>query len=227
MGSYNFIGKNTLNLEDSFSFSCNCCGECCKNRDDILINAYDIFRLSKGLNISDSQLLQMYCEIYIGPISKIPLVRIRFPGGVCSFLRDNKCSVDLFKPSVCRLYPLGRGMVGESGDIFYFKQDVPCGGKGTQIVKEWVKDLDEGVFIEWSTSLLKLMADKNYKLLVENFSDCDKDLYRMFFYGIFDILYLHYDIRFDFLPQLKEHFEKMFFILHSNKTESLISKFLI
>ncbi len=227
MGSYNFIGKNTLNLEDSFSFSCNCCGECCKNRDDILINAYDIFRLSKGLNISDSQLLQMYCEIYIGPISKIPLVRIRFPGGVCSFLRDNKCSVDLFKPSVCRLYPLGRGMVGESGDIFYFKQDVPCGGKDTQIVKEWVKDLDEGVFVEWSTSCFKLMTDKNYKLLVKKFSSGEEELYKMFFYSVFDILYLHYDIRFDFLPQLKEHFEKMFSILHSNKTESLISKFLI
>lgn len=225
MSDYDFIEKNVLNLEDRFSFSCNCCGDCCKNRDDILVNPYDIFRLSKGLNISDSQLLQMYCEVYIGSTSKIPLVRICFPGGVCSFLKNDKCSVHSFKPSVCKLYPLGRGMVGESGDVFYFKQDVSCGGKDTQLVKDWVKDLDEKVFIKWSTSFFKLMTDKNYKLLVEKFTSCEEEVYKMFFYSVFDILYLHYDTRFDFLPQLDEHFEKVFSMLHSSDIERLIYKF--
>lgn len=79
--------------------------------------------------MSDSQIIQMYCEIYIGPTSNIPIVRIRFENGVCSFLKNNRCTIHAFKPSVCKLYPLGRGMEGESGNVFYFNQDVSCGGK--------------------------------------------------------------------------------------------------
>jgi len=88
-----------------------------------------------------------------------------------------------------------------------------------------VKDLDEKVFIKWSTSFFKLMTDKNYKLLVEKFTSCEEEVYKMFFYSVFDILYLHYDTRFDFLPQLDEHFEKVFSMLHSSDIERLIYKF--
>ncbi len=227
MSRYDFLEKNILALEDSFSFSCDGCGECCKNRDDILLNAYDIFRLSKGLNMSDSQIIQMYCEIYIGPTSNIPIVRVRFENGVCGFLKNNRCTIHAFKPSVCKLYPLGRGMEGESGNVFYLNQDVSCGGKKIQLVKEWVKGLDEEVFVTWSTFIFKLMKDANYNFLVEKFTSGDDKLYRVFFYTIFDILYLHYDTSLDFLPQLNEHFEKLFSMLHSSEIESLTSNFSI
>ena len=31
--------------EDSFDFRCTCCGACCRNREDILLNAYDVIRI--------------------------------------------------------------------------------------------------------------------------------------------------------------------------------------
>ena len=79
MAEYDFMDKrNILDLEDSFSFCCNGCGECCRNRNDIILSAYDIYRLSQGLNISDMQLLKEYCEIYIGKVSKLPFVKVVF-----------------------------------------------------------------------------------------------------------------------------------------------------
>lgn len=31
-----------LKKDDTFRFGCDCCGKCCRNRSDILLNAYDI-----------------------------------------------------------------------------------------------------------------------------------------------------------------------------------------
>ena len=37
--------------EDSFDFRCTCCGACCRNREDILLNAYDVIRIQKYLKM--------------------------------------------------------------------------------------------------------------------------------------------------------------------------------
>ena len=66
-----------LKKDDTFRFGCDCCGKCCRNRSDILLNAYDIIRLQKFLGISFVDLLHTYCELYIGENSRLPLVRLR------------------------------------------------------------------------------------------------------------------------------------------------------
>ena len=220
MAEYDFMDKrNILDLEDSFSFCCNGCGECCRNRNDIILSAYDIYRLSQGLNISDMQLLKEYCEIYIGKVSKLPFVKVVFENGVCKFMKDNKCSIHVFKPSVCKLYPLGRGVKEDFNEVFYFKQDTQCGGKGMQIVKEWVKGIDEEIFIVWSTFMLDLVKSSHYEVLVDRVLKNHKklDIDYAFFYAIIDILYLQYDVKVDFLSQLKERNKRLVSALHSNK----------
>ena len=45
---YEELLKHTIGLDDSFRFHCNVCGQCCKNRDDILLNPYDLYRIANG-----------------------------------------------------------------------------------------------------------------------------------------------------------------------------------
>lgn len=36
-----------LKRNEKFNFACVQCGECCRNRDDILLNPFDVFRLRR------------------------------------------------------------------------------------------------------------------------------------------------------------------------------------
>ena len=40
----------TIGLDDTFRFHCTACGKCCINREDILLNPRDLFRIAKYLN---------------------------------------------------------------------------------------------------------------------------------------------------------------------------------
>lgn len=42
--------KNALKLDDLFRFHCNQCGQCCRNREDILLSPYDLNRIALALS---------------------------------------------------------------------------------------------------------------------------------------------------------------------------------
>ena len=112
-----------LGRKDTFEFACVQCGECCRNRQDILLNPFDIFRLCKGKQMTVSEFFKKYCELYPGESSKLPLAIIKFRpvyefgtdkviGTRCPFLGQKEglhfCRVHNDKPFVCFSYPLGR-----------------------------------------------------------------------------------------------------------------------
>lgn len=145
---------NYLDPEDTFRFGCDCCGQCCKNRGDILLTAYDIIRLQKSLDITFGELLVTYCELYVGETSGLPIVRLR-TDAKCPFLFHNKCYVQDAKPVICVLFPLGRIYDGKK--VRYFLQEGKC-GKSTEehILREWVEPLgpdSEKCCILWGTLL--------------------------------------------------------------------------
>ena len=73
-----------------------------------------------------------YCDRYIGDTSRVPIARLISVGADkhCPLLKDWKCTVHKAKPTVCALFPLGRGITTTDGenmrveDIYYFKQPV-------------------------------------------------------------------------------------------------------
>ena len=67
-----------LGRKDTFEFACVRCGECCRNREDILLNPFDIFRLCKAKEMSVVDFFKKYCELYPGESSKLPLAIIKF-----------------------------------------------------------------------------------------------------------------------------------------------------
>lgn len=65
-----------LDDESEFVVGCEQCGECCRDREDILLSPHDVFHLVKATNMPVAEMLEKYTEIYLGHTSKLPIVRI-------------------------------------------------------------------------------------------------------------------------------------------------------
>ena len=149
---------------DTFDFRCTCCGACCRNREDILLSAYDVMRIQKHLRIGFIEMLEKYCELYVGRPSGLPIIRIRPRGKkkICPFLIRNKCEIHEVKPTVCALYPVGRvtklNEDSGNGEVLYFVQETGCGAKDVRNnLQEWVRncitEYDEKCGVLWSEML--------------------------------------------------------------------------
>ena len=176
--------KMKIGIDDTFRFHCTQCGKCCINREDILLNPKDLFNLAKGLNISVTDVIKQYCEVYLGQDSRIPIVRLLPKGQIkrCPFLKDKKCSVHKFKPTVCATFPLGRVMTYSTeasmpqgitpGEVQYIFTDPGCGDNSeTHTVREWLSDFDialeDEFFMKWNEFISSLgnfirLAEKKF-----------------------------------------------------------------
>ena len=135
------LEKSALGPDDTFSFSCDRCGRCCRSRDDILLNPGDLFRIASFFNSTPHQIVEQYCECYIGPDSRLPIIRLKPKTyrSTCPFLGSGGCKVHQAKPTVCALFPLGRAYLTTKGELIYFCQPVTCGSrKETHTVREWL-----------------------------------------------------------------------------------------
>ena len=192
-----------LGKDDTFTFGCNRCSKCCREREDILLTPLDLFKIAGYLKKSIQEVLEEYCETYEGRDSKIPIVRIkpREYRRTCPFARKEGCLIHSVKPAVCALYPLGRMMTNEETNEFtYFLQPVPCGNKRqTQTVRQWLDGfsiLDEEAFnILWHQKISEISA-----ILREIYSkyNFNHDAINS---ALLLILYLRYDLSTDFMPQ--------------------------
>lgn len=210
--------ENALGMDDYFEFNCIKCGNCCRNRHDILLQPHDLYRIAKHLKMSVPEVIKKYCEVYIGPDSKMPLIRLlpKPYNNVCPFLRKGICSVHQAKPVVCALFPLGR-VTAPNGDMLYFSQPVNCSAEKIKVkVKDWIelfnlKETEETAKL-WGQVVIKLsMGKRKYKLSPEE----EKIVNDM----IFSLLYLSYDLEKEFLPQFRKSIE-----LAENYFESISGK---
>jgi len=198
-----------LKSKDRFQFSCSCCGNCCRNREDILLSTYDIIRICKELNISVKQLIDKYGELYIGHTSKLPLIRLK-PQGIyrsCPFLFNNKCLIQKCKPSVCALYPLGRVVEQGKEKVQYFLQDTHCQpNTQTFTLNEWLdKSIElesEKCFICW-TKLTGTLSEFSREVVKQSSKETKEQLYTL----MCDIMYGEYDADSDYVKQIEKRYK--------------------
>ena len=69
--------KMKIGLDDKFRFSCKQCGKCCTEREDILLTPFDLFRLSKKLDMTPNDFVEKYGETYIGDSSRM-VITLKF-----------------------------------------------------------------------------------------------------------------------------------------------------
>jgi Fe-S-cluster containining protein len=106
-----------------------------------MLTPYDIFNMAKHLEIRPDEIIDKYCETYIGHTSHIPIVSFDFKptfnsvvlrnpertGTACPMLQNGKCIVHAAKPVVCALFPLGWLWNYETKKVEYKLQKNTCG----------------------------------------------------------------------------------------------------
>jgi Fe-S-cluster containining protein len=145
---------------DTFRFTCDKSGYCCKDRFDnpIVLSTYDIARLRRRLKITTGALIKRHAILTFGGESQLPLAMLKFEEtkeyrNKCPFLRSYGCKVYEDRPLRCRLYPVGRA-VGIGNVSYFFLMDTPayCGlDKGKEhTLEEWLKECQVEPYLFWS-----------------------------------------------------------------------------
>ncbi len=212
-----------IGLDDTFRFHCTTCGKCCINREDILLNALDVYNLAKELNMSTTDVFQEYCEAYVGKYSHMIIVRLKPLGSAkrCPLLKGQKCSVHKAKPTVCALYPLGRTMVSKTDQTLdfskrtpqYILQEITCGDKSeTHTVREWLNEFNISEHDLFFPLWMQTISDIG-SFVREAEKHVGEKAISLVFNAILISIYLKYDTNKPFLPQFQENSTMLFSIM--------------
>lgn len=203
-----FEGLSFIGLDESFEFKCNQCGKCCINREDIILTPRDLFNISKELGMQPAEVVNKYCECYIGDNSRVPVVRLLPVGSIkrCPLLKNRKCSVHRVKPTVCAMFPVGRLMKsgeGEKPELMYIINEIDCGDKGeTHTVREWLGrfgiSLEDEFFMKWNSLIVKLSTT-----IREMESKIPEKTLQLLWNALGVILYLEFDTEKEFMEQFE------------------------
>ena len=211
-----------LGPDDTFRFHCNQCGKCCINREDIILNPFDVYRASKELGLSTAEFITTYGECYIGDTSKLPLIRLRPRGSIrrCPLLKDRKCSIQNAKPTVCALFPIGRAMSGakqdkasntnfSAKDTIFILTPPGCGDRSeTHTVREWLTTfgipVEDEFFAKWQSVLIRLSVG-----LRRVIDSVDRDTFNDVVNSCFSVAYANYDTSEEFMPQFEKNAEHL------------------
>lgn len=145
-------------LNDMVKASCNdCkgCSACCEGMgNSIVLDPYDIYRLTTGLNSSIEELLRDKLELNVAGGLILPNLKMQGERECCAFLNEEgRCSVHAHRPGICRIFPLGR--VYEDGTFDYILQVHECKKENRSKVKvsKWIdtpeQKKNEAFIITW------------------------------------------------------------------------------
>jgi len=152
---------------------CKGCSTCCQGMgNSIILDPLDINRLVDNLNSTFEELLVDKIELNIVDGIIIPNLKMSVLSERCSFLNgEGRCEIHVFRPGICRLFPLGRYY--EDHSFKYFLQVHECKKENkTKIkVRKWIDTLDlksnERFVIDWHyfiddiQNVIKKMQDDN------------------------------------------------------------------
>lgn len=138
----NLYGPNDMVKADCGD--CKGCSACCQGMgESIVLDPYDVYRMTKGLNISFEALLDDKIELGVYDGMILPHLKMSGENEACAFLNEQgRCSIHSIRPGICRLFPLGRFY--ENDGFKYFLQVHECKNQNrTKVkVKKWIDTPD-------------------------------------------------------------------------------------
>lgn len=120
---------------------CAGCSLCCRDMgESILLDPYDVFRLTKNLNRTFEQLLAGPVELHVEDGLILPNLKMQGDTDpACSFLNEQgRCSIHAFRPGLCRLFPLGRNYEENKLNYFLLVHECPAKNKSKMKVSKWL-----------------------------------------------------------------------------------------
>lgn len=195
---------NLYDIDDLVEVSCNGCkgrASCCHGMGtSIILDPYDIYRLTTNFNMTFEQLLRDKIELNIVDGIILPNLKMSGSSDGCVYLNDRgKCSIHGVRPGICRIFPLGRYYTNHS--FQYILQIHECKNHTKTKVKisKWIDTPDnernKQFIINWHYFLIevenkikKIPEDnmiKNINMYLLNHFyvmkyDSDKDFYLQF-----------------------------------------------
>jgi uncharacterized protein len=88
-----------MERENKFSYDCNRCGLCCRDKV-ITLSSYDVIRMARAARVSTGTAIARFT------LRRGSLLRF-LPDGRCAALDAAGCTIHPGRPLACRLYPLG------------------------------------------------------------------------------------------------------------------------
>ena len=170
----NLYGPNDMVKADCGD--CKGCSACCQGMgESIVLDPYDVYRLTTGLNLSFEALLADKIELNVFNGMIFPNLKMSGEKEACAFLNEEgRCSIHSIRPGICRLFPLGRYY--ENGSFQYFLQIHECKNENrTKVkVKKWIDTPDlkqnEKFILAWhdfvneiQTKMMEISDDALFK----------------------------------------------------------------
>ena len=119
---------------------CKGCSACCQGMgNSIVLDPYDVYRLTVGLNCKFEELLMDKLDLNVVEGMILPNLKMNGEKESCAFLDENgRCSIHSLRPGICRIFPLGR--IYDNGSFQYFLQVNECKKKErTKVkIKKWI-----------------------------------------------------------------------------------------
>jgi len=105
---------------------CEGCHSCCEGMGDtVLLDPYDVWRLTGGLGKSFEELLAAEVELHVENGVIVPNLKMAEENNRCVFLNEaGRCRIHSLRPGLCRVFPLGR--IYEGSKVTYFLQKEAC-----------------------------------------------------------------------------------------------------
>ena len=114
---------------EPFDFVCAGCGDCCRNRRDLVLSGYDLYRIARRLGLPPRLTADAFCKQEFAPQTLLPAVVLRPNArtGNCPFFEADACTIHAARPLACALYPLGQAIDPATAAMEYYVQLPLCG----------------------------------------------------------------------------------------------------
>lgn len=186
---------------------CKGCSSCCRGMESsVILDPLDIHQMTQHLSCSFEELLNGKIELNIVDGIILPNLKMDGKEERCPFLNlEGRCEIHAFRPSICRLFPLGRYY--EDHGFRYFLQIHECKKEDRVKVKvrKWIDtpNLKENEKFVWNWhTFLKQMEE-----VIGNNSD--EDLMKNLDLFILKTFYMRpYGQERDFYLQFEERLEE-------------------
>lgn len=180
---------------------CKGCSDCCRGMGtSIILDPYDVYRLTGGLHMSFEQLLGGYAELNVVDGIILPNLKMNGKEESCMFLNEaGRCSIHSVRPGICRMFPLGR--IYEKDSFRYFIQVNECSNKNrTKVkVKKWIDTPDTNKYEKYIMDWHNLLMDFEQKIAEHAEDNYFMKQINMLVLNTFYVR--SYDVENDFYPQ--------------------------
>lgn len=171
--------------------NCEGCSACCKGMgNSIVLDPYDVYRLTTGLNVKFEELLVDKLDLNVVEGIILPNLKMNGRGNSCWFLDDNgRCSIHSLRPGICRIFPLGRLYENDSFDYILQVHECKKTNRSKIKVKKWIdtEDIEKNQqFITRWHYFLKNVTEKLQGLSEEKIKEVDMLILNVFFVTLYE-----------------------------------------